>query len=99
MSAARLSYGDANADFSGATQPLVAFSLRELALEKRDFGYRLGQCSAGAAATPVGYGGFVGYNTQWQDLVFGLEGNYTHTAFATTASVSPIGDGAMPVAA
>ena len=38
----------------------------------------------------VGYGGFVGYNTQWQDLVLGLEGNYTHTAFATTASFSPI---------
>ena len=28
--------------------------------------------------------------TQWQDVVLGLEGNYTHTAFATTASVSPL---------
>ena len=42
----------------------------------------------------AGYGGFVGYNTQWQDVVFGLEGNYTHTDFATSASVSPLVGGA-----
>jgi outer membrane immunogenic protein len=38
----------------------------------------------------VGYGGFVGYNTQWQDLVLGLEGNYTHTAFSMSAGSTPI---------
>ncbi len=89
----QLSYGDANADFSGATQPLVAFSLRETALESSDFVSTwpvLGRGSNDA----VGYGGFVGYNTQWQDVVLGLEGNYTHTDFATSASVSPLVGGA-----
>src|SRR5208282_5113784 len=85
----QIGYGDANTDFSNATQPLVAFSLRELALESDDFVSTwpvLGRGSNDA----VGYGGFVGYNTQWQDLVLGLEGNYTHTDFATSASVSPL---------
>ena len=85
----QIGYGDANTDFSNATQPLVAFSLRNLALESDDFVSTwpvLGRGSNDA----VGYGGFVGYNTQWQDLVLGLESNYTHTAFATTASVSPL---------
>ena len=93
------SYGDANADFSEATQPLVAFSLRETALESSDFVSTwpvLGRGSSDA----VGYGGFVGYNTQWQDVVLGLEGNYTHTDFATTASVSPlVGDAGRIVTA
>ena len=85
----QLSYGDANADFSGATQPLVAFSLRETALESSDFVSTWPVLGTGGSDA-VGYGGFVGYNTQWQDLVLGLEGNYTHTDFATTASVSPL---------
>jgi len=85
----QIGYGDANTDFSRATQPLVAFSLRETTLESSDFVSTwpvLGRGNSDA----VGYGGFVGYNTQWQDLVLGLEGNYTHTDFATSASVSPL---------
>jgi hypothetical protein len=63
--------------------------LRETTLESSDFVSTwpvLGRGNSDA----VGYGGFVGYNTQWQDLVLGLEGNYTHTDFATSASVSPL---------
>ncbi len=85
----QVGYGDANADFSRATQPLVAFSLRELALESDDFVSTWPVLGRGGSDA-VGYGGFVGYNTQWQDVVIGLEGNYTHTAFATTASVAPL---------
>ncbi|MGO9686156.1 MAG: outer membrane protein [Beijerinckiaceae bacterium] len=85
----QLSYGDANADFSGATQPLVAYSLRELALENDEFVSTWPVLGRGGSDA-VGYGGFVGYNTQWQDLIFGLEGNYTHTDFTTSASSSPI---------
>jgi opacity protein-like surface antigen len=83
------SYGNANADFSNATQPLLAYSLRELTLEAQQAPSQwpvLG--SAGNRA--AGYGGFVGYNTQWQDLVLGVEGNYTHASFAATASPTPI---------
>lgn len=55
----QLSYTSANADFSGATQPLIAFSLRELALEAvaaPDQWPVLGTRATGAA----GFGGFLG---------------------------------------
>jgi outer membrane immunogenic protein len=39
----------------------------------------------------VGYGGFAGYNWQWDDVLIGLEGNYLHTglsAFTTATGVT-----------
>ena len=86
----QVNYSDADANFSEATQPLVAFSLRELALEEDDHAVRLGRCSGAAAPSSTGFGGFVGYNTQWQDLILGLEANYTHSPFTVTATSSPI---------
>jgi outer membrane immunogenic protein len=85
----QISYGDAKADFSGATQSLVAYSLRELALENEQ-SVSAWPVLGNGGSDAVGYGGFVGYNTQWEDLVLGLEGNYTHTNFTTTANSSPL---------
>lgn len=34
----------------------------------------------GASARGMTYGGFVGYNAQWGDVVLGLEANYSHMA-------------------
>jgi len=81
--------GDANVDFSHATQPLIAFSLRELALENVQHPSEW-PVLGGASNHATGFGGFVGYNTQWQDVIVGLEGNYTHTSFLATAISSPI---------
>ena len=33
-----------------------------------------------------GFGAFAGYNSQWEDVVVGLEANYLHGAFRSTAS-------------
>src|SRR5579863_7436567 len=85
----QLNYSNADTDFSKATQPLLSFSLRELTLEAVDQPSSwpvLGQGSAHAS----GFGGFVGYNTQWQDLILGLEANYTHSPFSTVAPSTPI---------
>ncbi len=76
----QFSYGDAETDFSHGTQPLLAFSLRETTLEDQQH----------PSQWPVLGSGFVGYNSQWQDLIIGLEGNYTHTNFVTTAANSAI---------
>jgi len=35
--------------------------------------------------THTGYGAFIGYNTQWDDVVIGLEGNYIHGAFGSVS--------------
>jgi len=62
-----VSYYDATADFARATQPLLAFSLRNLTLEDQVHPSGIEVLGRGAALAP-GYGGFLGYNTQWQDL-------------------------------
>jgi outer membrane immunogenic protein len=85
----QFSYGNGNANFSNATQPLIAFSLRELALENEQAPSMwpvLGRTGADA----TGYGGFAGYNMQWQDLVLGTELNYTHSSLTMTSPTSPI---------
>lgn len=82
-------YGNANADFSNATQGLVGFSLRETTLENEQAPSQWPVLGT-ASSNSTGYGGFVGYNTQWQDVILGVEGNYTHTFFTTTSSPVPI---------
>ena len=87
-----ISLGSATSDFSTATRPLVQSSLQHLTIEDQarvsDF-HVLDRGSAVAA----GGGAFLGYNTQWQDLVLGVEATYTHTNLNTTATRSPIGFG------
>jgi len=87
-----ISLGSATSDFSTATRPLVQSSLQHLTIEDQarvsDF-HVLDRGSAVAA----GGGAFLGYNTQWQDLVLGVEATYTHTNLNTTAARSPIGFG------
>jgi outer membrane immunogenic protein len=56
------SYSDATADFSRATQPLFAFSLRNLTLEEQAHPSGIPVLDRGAALA-FGYGGFLGYNT------------------------------------
>jgi len=85
----QIGYGDANVDFSGATAPLVAFSLRNTQVQQQAIPSQW-QVLSKAADNAVGYGGFLGYNTQWQDLILGVEANYTHTSLNATATSSPI---------
>ncbi len=85
----QLSYSSAASDFSGATQPLVAFSLRNsttLALMHADQWQVLGVSEPGA----TGFGGFVGYNYQFDNAIVGLEFNYTHTSLNANAPSNPI---------
>ena len=42
------------------------------------------------ASTAFGFGGFLGYNMQWQDLITGVEADYTHTNLRVTASSSGV---------
>jgi outer membrane immunogenic protein len=85
----QVSFTSASADFSWATQPMVAFSLRNstiLAQMAPDQWQVLGTSSTGAG----GFGGFVGYNMQWDNVVIGVELNYTHSSLDLVASSSPL---------
>src|ERR1044071_2339064 len=84
-------FGSTTADFSGATHPLISSGLTQLQLENEIMPSEwpvLGSASTSA----TGFGGFVGYNMQFQDLIIGVEGNYTHAPATLRASASPILD-------
>jgi len=85
----QFSYGNGNVNFANATQPLVAFSLRQLVLEQAD-SVSQWQVLGRTGHDAIGYGGFFGYNMQWQDMILGVELNYTHTSMNVTSSQTPI---------
>jgi outer membrane immunogenic protein len=85
----QVNYSDGSASFANATQPLLSYSLRELELEEADAPSQW-QVLGNGTSSSTGFGGFVGYSTQWQDLILGLEANYTHSPFTVTATSSPI---------
>lgn len=82
-------WSDGNADFSNATSGPVAFSLRFTTLETENNPSTWPVLGAADHGSPS-FGGFVGYNTQWQDLILGLEANVEHTSFSLHAINNPI---------
>jgi len=82
--------GDVNADFSKATQGPLGFVLRETLLEQ-DFNPSQWPILGKASVDGLSFGGFAGYNTQWQDLILGIEADYTRTSDTLFAPASPIG--------
>jgi opacity protein-like surface antigen len=83
------SYNNTTVDFSGATAPLVGFSLRNTMVQQQAAPSQWQVLGRGTDSA-FGFGGFLGYNTQWQDVILGVEADYTRTSLGTTASSSPI---------
>ena len=71
----QLSYTAMEADFSKSIVGLTNFIFRDSVLQQptADFGLLPKTTTQG-----TGFGGFVGRNWQWDDLVFGLEANYNY---------------------
>ncbi len=85
----QVSFSGANGDFSNTTQAPVAYVLRNTTLEDEaapSSWQVLGQANHDAA----GFGGFIGYNTQYERLVLGVEANYDQANLSLTAPNSPI---------
>lgn len=74
-------------DFGNSTRSLVAFMLRNTTLENEirpsDW-TTLGK----ADTTGSSYGAFVGYQTQWEGAVVGIEANYNRTNLSVSATDS-----------
>ncbi|MGC1359372.1 MAG: hypothetical protein WA851_26960 [Xanthobacteraceae bacterium] len=82
-------YGWANTDFSGSTASIISYVLRETDLETNVAPSQwpiLGRATTGAP----NFGGFIGYNTQFEDLVFGVEANLQRAAFKLVSPNNPI---------
>lgn len=74
-------------DFQEATRSITAFALRQSTLEAER---RISEWPVlGSVDTRGGsFGGFIGYNAQWEDVVLGIEGNYNHTSLTASTADS-----------
>ena len=70
----QIGLSNGNANFSNSTTGIVSYLLRETALED-EFTPSQWPVLGTANNSAPSYGGFFGYNTQWQDLVLGVEAN------------------------
>jgi outer membrane immunogenic protein len=71
----------AHTDFKDATKSITGFALRQSTLEAER---KISEWPVlGSVDTRGGsFGGFIGYNAQWEDVVLGIEGNYNHTSLS-----------------
>ncbi|HMK69860.1 MAG TPA: porin family protein [Xanthobacteraceae bacterium] len=86
----QIGYSNGNADFSSATRLGLAYALRETTLEN-EFDVSQWPTLGTANQTLPTFGGFIGYNTQWQDVVVGVEANINRAALTLQAPSTPIG--------
>ena len=80
-------HGAADMNFTNSGQDLLAKLLNNVDLETQ-FDISKWPLLGTSHMQSSGYGGFVGYNFQWDEALFGIELNYTHGKFFGSSSGS-----------
>ena len=81
----QIGYGAANVDFGHATSSMTDFMLRNAVLQSELHDWTL---LGKNDIQTTGFGGFVGRNWQWDDVVLGLEANYSHMTNLKTSTAN-----------
>jgi opacity protein-like surface antigen len=81
----QVSHSSMTADFGRGVSDLAAFIVRDSVLETPVSGFTT---LPAAATNSFGFGGYFGYNAQWEELILGWELNYTHFNLDKNASDS-----------
>jgi outer membrane immunogenic protein len=78
-----------SADFSNGTSSMISYILANTELQGLVSDWTTIPKGSNA---PQSYGGFIGYNVQWGEVITGLEANYNHLSFHASGadSVGPI---------
>ena len=85
---AQVGYGSSDENFNGSTKNMMAALLADTLIES-SMGVSQWNLGLGKASQrTTGYGAFVGYNGQWEDVVMGLEVSWLHGKFGGSASAS-----------
>lgn len=80
-------YGSSDENFSGSNKTMLAALLDHNVIQQMDVvNWNLGLGKQSSRSS--GYGGFVGYNSQWSDVVIGLEASYLHGSFGGMSQAS-----------
>lgn len=82
-------YGSADMNFAGSNDALIVKALGPNNIITGTV-QSVSQANGKVGAHQTTYGGFVGYNSQWDDVVLGVEANYMHGKFNGTSSVAPV---------
>jgi len=81
-------YGASDENFNGSTSNMIAALLANTSIESEmgvsQWNLGLGKQSARTS----GYGAFAGYNSQWDDVIVGLEMSYLHGDFGGSSSAT-----------
>lgn len=85
---AQAAYGTSDQSFSGSNSTMTAGLLANTLVEAEMGVSRWPLGFTKQSAHGQGYGGFVGYNSQWDDVVIGLEMSYMHGKFGGQSSAS-----------
>jgi len=80
-------WGTLRNDFGNSTAPLVAFILRNTAAEAEFAPSTWATLPSNTTNGPV-FGGYIGYNMQWDQLVLGVDLGYKYANLATGANDS-----------
>jgi len=84
---AQVGYTSSEINFGTAGSSDIGFLLRDTAIEQDQ---QISQWTVLASRSPgsTGAGGFIGYNTEWDDLILGLELNYNRVSLKATSADS-----------
>jgi outer membrane immunogenic protein len=80
-------YGTSNENFNGSTNSMLEALIGNLVVSETGIGQsnlQLGKVSSHTS----GYGGFAGYNWQWDDVIAGVEMSYLHGTMGGSTSAS-----------
>jgi opacity protein-like surface antigen len=97
---AQAGYGSSDENFNGSTSTMIAALLANTTIEA-EMGVSQWNLGLGKESKRTsGFGGFAGYNSQWDDVVIGVEMSYLHGAFGGSSTAtkalangSPLSDG------
>lgn len=85
---AQAGYGSSDENFNGSTSNMMAALLADTLIES-SMGVSQWNLGLGKASQrTTGYGAFVGYNAQWDDVVMGIEVSWLHGRFGGMSSAS-----------
>jgi outer membrane immunogenic protein len=81
----QIGYTSSVVNFTKAVGPEIADILRDTSIEADQ---QISQWSLLGSRNPVStsYGGFLGYNYEWQNVILGMEVNYNHFTLAAASS-------------